>query len=85
MTTEKSITQQMRDNLAPKGTADLCHIFMRCGHFEKDFIWKCIDELERMPMRAAVGDTPTNLEKLAYELLMESSYLTDSTRVSVCP
>ena len=75
MTAEKSIADQLRDNLAPKGTADLCHIFMRCGHFDREFIWKCIDELERMPMRAAVGDTPTNLEKLAYMLLMESAGL----------
>jgi len=40
-----------------------------------DFVQKCIDELERIPTRVALGDTPSNLEKLAYQLLIDSAYL----------
>jgi hypothetical protein len=41
----------------------------------KDFVDRCLDELERMPMRAAVGDGPTHLEQLAYQLLLDSAYI----------
>jgi hypothetical protein len=40
-----------------------------------DFVQKCIDELEKMPNRVALGDMPTNLEKLAYQLLLDSAYI----------
>jgi hypothetical protein len=43
--------------------------------FDEEFVTKCLDELERMPLRAAVGDGPTNLEKLAYQLLLDSAYI----------
>ena len=40
-----------------------------------EFITKCIDELERMPIRSHLGYEPTNLEKLAYQLLLDSAYI----------
>ena len=69
-----TITENMRNNLEPKGTLQVCHLHMN-GHFDKEFIWRCIDELDRMYMRCAAGDRPTALEQLAYELLMESAHL----------
>lgn len=72
------IIQRMRDNLQPRGTAPI--IFLRplssVGlEMHKEFVDKCIDELERMHIRVALGDTPSNLEKLAYELLKDSAYI----------
>lgn len=51
------------------GTAPLVSLSIGYQHFHEDFIEKCLDELDRIPIRVEVGDTPSNLEKLAYELL----------------
>jgi hypothetical protein len=40
-----------------------------------EFIEKCIAELERMPVRSALGEPPTALEQLAYTLLCDSAYI----------
>lgn len=68
---------RMRANLQPKGTAPVV-ILRPLGvglEMHADFVAKCIDELERMPAQAAMGDTPSNLEKLAYQLLLDSAYI----------
>lgn len=68
---------RMRANLQPKGTAPIV-ILRPLGigiEMHADFVSKCIDELERMPMRAALGEYPSNLEKLAYQLLLDSAYI----------
>jgi hypothetical protein len=41
----------------------------------KEFVDKCIDELERIELLAIVGEQPSNLEKLAYQLLLDSAYI----------
>jgi hypothetical protein len=72
-----NIIERMRNELRPKGTAPIV-ILRPLGigiEMHADFVTKCIDELERMPMRAALGDMPTNLEKLAYQLLLDSAYI----------
>jgi hypothetical protein len=69
------ITDKMRSQLQPKGTADIVQLGLTDRFFQSDFINKCIDELERMPMRAALGEEPTSLEKLAYILLCDSAYI----------
>jgi hypothetical protein len=74
----KSIIQRLRENLQPRGSAPF--VLLRPMHssgieVRADFVSKCIDELERMPMRVAMGGTPTNLEKLAYQLLLDSAYI----------
>jgi hypothetical protein len=72
-----NIIERMRGELQPKGTAPIV-ILRPLGigiEMHADFVTKCIDELERMPMRAALGDMPTNLEKLAYQLLLDSAYI----------
>jgi hypothetical protein len=43
--------------------------------FNHEFINECIDELEKMPARAALGESPTKLEQLAYQLLCDSAYI----------
>ena len=76
MSMNYNITERMRNQLQPKGTAPIVQLQLAgLGLFNSDFINKCIDELERMPIRAALGESPTNLEKLAYQLLKDSAYI----------
>lgn len=71
-----NITDRMRNQLQPKGTAPIVQLHLAgLGIFNSDFIAKCINELERMPIRTALGEGPTNLEKLAYQLLKDSAYI----------
>ena len=73
----KDLIQRLRNNLQPRGTAPIV-ILRTLGvgiEMHPDFVNKCIDELERMPMRVALGETPTNLEKLAYQLLLDAAYI----------
>lgn len=72
------IISRLRAALQPKGTAPVvCLRPLHSGGIEMhaDFVSRCIDELERIPDRAAVGDYPSNLEKLAYQLLLDSAYI----------
>ena len=75
-TKELSITEQMRQTLVPRGTAPIVQLSLaEYGFINHDFVLKCIDELERLPMRAQMGEPPTNLEKLAYMLLCDSAFI----------
>jgi len=75
---DMTLIERLRNNLQPKGTAPIvclkplgsCGIWMHA-----DFVSKCIDELERMEIRVALGDKISNLEKLAYQLLLDSAYI----------
>lgn len=75
---DQDIIHRLRANLQPKGTAPI--VLLRPLHsagieMHVDFVNKCIDEIEKIPMRAALGDVPSNLEKLAYQLLLDSAYI----------
>lgn len=75
---DNEIIQRLRANLQPKGTAPI--VLLRPLHssgieMHVDFVQKCIDELERIPVRAWMGDKISNLEKLAYQLLLDSAYI----------
>lgn len=72
---EMSITERMRHYLQPQGTAPVVGLHLSNRFFNHDFVVKCIEELERMPSRALVGEGPSNLEKLAYTLLCDSAYI----------
>lgn len=72
---EMTITERMRHYLQPRGTAPVVGLHLNDRFFHVDFINKCIDELEKMPMKVALGDQPSNLEKLAYTLLCDSAYI----------
>ncbi len=76
--TDETIIRRLRNTLLPKGSAPivLLNTLGPAGiETHVDFVQKCIDELEQMPVRAALGDGPTNLEKLAYQLLLDSAYI----------
>ena len=74
---EPSITDIMRDRLKPGGTAPI--VGLKTAPYglwlNHSFVESCIDELEKMPIRAELGQPPTNLEKLAYMLLCDSAYI----------
>ena len=74
---DNTIISRLRAQLQPKGTAPIVILKpLGCGiEMHKDFVSKCIDELERIPARVACGDMPSNLEKLAYQLLLDSAYI----------
>ena len=75
---EMTLIEKLRNNLQPKGTSPIVLLkpLHSCGiEMHADFVSKCIDELERMPMRAALGDMPSFLEKLAFQLLLDSAYI----------
>jgi hypothetical protein len=73
---DMTLIERLRNNLQPRGTAPLVQLRLNgVAMFNKEFVDLCLDELEKMPMRAAVGDGPTNLEKLAYQLLLDSAYI----------
>lgn len=70
--------QRLRNKLQPKGTAPV--VFLQAlgpagMEMHVDFVRACIDELEKMPLRAELGHGPSNLEKLAYQLLLDSAYI----------
>jgi len=83
MTTENdmnknmTIIEQLRNSLQPRGTAPIVILRpMGVGiELHADFVTKCIDELERMPLLAILGEEPSNLERLAYMLLCDSAYI----------
>jgi hypothetical protein len=75
---ETSIIERLRNNLRPLGTSPV--VLLRPMHsvgieMHVEFVQKCIDELEMMPIRAELGQPPSNLEKLAYQLLLDSAYI----------
>lgn len=71
-----NIIERLRANLQPQGTAPIVQLRLDSyGMYNSDFISKCIDDLEKMEVRAACGDTPNNLEKLAYDILLSSAYI----------
>jgi hypothetical protein len=72
---DMTVTDRMRHYLQPRGTAPVVGLHLNNRFFHVDFINKCIDELEKMPMKVALGDQPSNLEKLAYALLCDSAYI----------
>jgi hypothetical protein len=73
---ELSITDQMRHYLTPKGTAPIVRLHLAdYGMYNHVFILACIDELDKLPIRAALGEPPTKLEQLAYQLLCDSAYI----------
>lgn len=75
---EPTITDRMRHHLQPGGTAPVVCLRLHDRYFDKEFVHKCIDELDKMPIRAVLGEPPTNLEKLAFMLLCDSAYIKTS-------
>jgi hypothetical protein len=75
---DAEIISRLRENLQPKGTAPI--VLLRPMHsvgieMSAEFVEKCIDETERIPARVAMGDFPSRLEQLAYQLLLDSAHI----------
>lgn len=81
MTEETKPSQNIRDNLSgycdiqnKGGSLPLYILTIGTQYYKKEFIQRCLDEIDRIPMRVALGDNPSNLEKLAYDLLCVGSF-----------
>lgn len=73
---EQTLIERMRDQLRPRGTAPVVQLRVAgYGMFNSDFVTQCIDELDKMHIRVACGDKPTALERLAYQVLLDSAYI----------
>jgi hypothetical protein len=75
--TDEEILTQMRDVLRPKGTMDAVRLGGKPMWFKTEFVNACINELSRLRIQAILGDEPTPLQKLAYEVLKDSAYISE--------
>lgn len=74
---DMTLIERLRNNLQPKGTAPIVGLHTNGSGIwmHKEFVDKCIDELERIELLSIVGEQPSNLEKLAFQLLLDSAYI----------
>lgn len=73
---EQSLTQRMREELVPQGTSQVVKLQLgNLGYIDYPFVLKCIDEIDGLHVRHALGDPISNLERLAIMLLMDSAYI----------
>ena len=73
-----SIIERMRENIKPQcgASSPLVYIQLNEGTFyDPAFIDKCIAELEGVGVRAELGQPPSCLEQLAYEVLKDSAFI----------
>jgi hypothetical protein len=80
---DMTLIEQLRNNLQPQGTANT--VLLKPQHsvgieLSADFVNKCIGELERWPIMASLGQSPSNLERLAYMLLCDSALIEQSPK-----
>jgi hypothetical protein len=78
---DEDILRALRRNLQPQGTAPI--VFLRHRHswgieLPADFVNKCIDEMERIVCLQPINGPPSNLEKLAFYLLLDSAHIDSS-------
>ena len=72
----KSITHIMRAQLVPQGTLPAVKLRLNnYGYVNHDFILRCLDEIDRLPMKQVLGEPTSELERLAIMLLMDSAYI----------
>ena len=74
---DMTVIEQLRNSLQPQGTAPVVILRSRGIGIElhADFVTKCIDELDHKAMLAALGEEPSNLERLAFMLLCDSAHI----------
>jgi len=73
-----SIIERMRANIKPRCGASSPLVYMHLNEgtfYDPAFIDKCIAELEGMEERAELGQPPSCLEQLAYDLLKDSAFI----------
>lgn len=70
------VIERLRNNLQPQGAAPVVRLHLASyGMFDSNFVSDCIDDLEKIVIRAELGVLPSNLEKLAYQLLLDSAHI----------
>lgn len=76
----RDIFKQLRETLVPQGTAPVVPIgFNDSGlggraFYDAEFIQRCINDMEARTL-SAVLDPLSDLEKLAFQLLLSSAYI----------
>lgn len=78
--TVEEMLETMRQNLRPRGDGDSVLIRITSPYqmfeFPHSFIQECVDDFEALVMTSVTGFAePSNLEKLAIQLLLSSAYL----------
>ena len=72
----ESATQRMREVLAPRGSLKSVRLHLNnYGYVDPDFVRRCLDEVDMLSMKQMLGENPSNLEKLAVMLLIDSAYI----------
>jgi hypothetical protein len=71
------VLTRMRNELTPEdGPSAVTLHLANYGMYNRDFVVQCLDELEQVAIRhQGLGIAPTVLERLAYQLLMDSAYI----------
>jgi len=71
-----SVTQRMRNILVPQGTMPVVKLQLsNYGYVNHDMVLKCLDEIDRLPLKQVLGENPSELERLAIMLLMDSAHI----------
>ena len=73
------ITEHLKKRLSPAGDLDVVPIgwrstTMQSAYFYKEYVDRCIEELDKVILRQQVGQEPNPLEALAIKLLLSSAY-----------
>lgn len=69
------LIEQVRSSLLEPGRKVIRLNMNINPYFEPKFVQKCIEEAERLPLLAAMGEHPTPLQKLAIYLLFDSAHI----------
>ena len=73
-----SIIERMRANIKPRCGASSPLVYIRLNEgtfYAPAFIDKCISELGGMEARAELGQPPSCLEQLEYDMLKDKAYI----------
>ena len=74
--TDGEIIKQMRATLVPNGTAPIVQLFISGGYYKEEFVFQCIDYLEKKLIMVNIGmDTLSPIEGLAIDVLLDSAYI----------
>ena len=70
-----NVIETLRDSLQPRGTKPVVRLHLSgAAYFDKEFVDKCIDELEAQIQLGAIGEGKlSQLEKLAVHVLKDSA------------
>jgi len=68
--------QQMESMLKPQGTEPVVRLFLKgSSYFDEQFVNDCIKEIKRFPIKLALGEKLSPLQKLGMMVLADSAYI----------